>query len=71
MTIEKIKRYCVVCGKKMPGNYTVYELKDMGAASTFGSGQLVFHCIVKHTPEQIQNAANNPPKFIRASKIEG
>jgi hypothetical protein len=70
MTIEKIKRYCVCCGTKLPGNKTVYELKEMGAASNFGTAQLVFHCVAKHTKEQIQVAANNPPKFVRANTVE-
>jgi hypothetical protein len=65
--MTNIPRYCCVCGRKLPGNLTVYELKEMGAASTFGTAQLVFHCVAKHTKEQIQVAANNPPKFVRAS----
>jgi len=68
MTEESIKRYCCVCGKKLPGNKTVYELKEIGAASNYGDGQLVFHCVQIHTKEQIANGANNPPKFRRASE---
>jgi len=70
MTEEPIKRYCVVCGKKLPGKLTVNELMERGAASNFGTSQLIFHCISQHTKEQITTAANNPPKFRRASKEE-
>jgi hypothetical protein len=63
MKDEPIRRYCCVCGKKLPGTKTVYELIEMGAASKFGDAQLIFHCIAKHTKEQIQEKANTPPPF--------
>jgi hypothetical protein len=68
MTDEPIKRYCVVCGRKLPGNLSAYELVLRGAASSYGEGQLVFHCIQKHTAEQIAAAAAKPPAFHRASE---
>jgi hypothetical protein len=39
----------------------------MGAASKFGDAQLIFHCIAKHTKEQIQQNANTPPPFRTAT----
>jgi hypothetical protein len=68
LTDEPIKRYCVVCGRKLPGNLSAYELVLRGAASSYGEGQLVFHCIQKHTAEQIAAAAAKPPAFHRASE---
>jgi hypothetical protein len=68
MSEEPIKRYCCVCGKRLPGKLSVYELKDRGAASEFNDAQLIFHCIAQHTKEQIAISANNPPKFRRASE---
>lgn len=67
---EKIVRHCCVCGKRLPGNLTAYELKERGCASDYGSGQLIFHCIQKHSPEQIAAAAARPPVFRRASEEE-
>jgi hypothetical protein len=63
MKNEPIRRYCVVCGKKLPGTKSVYELIEMGAASKFGDAQLIFHCIAKHTKEQILEKVNTPPPF--------
>jgi hypothetical protein len=68
MKNEPIKRYCVYCGRKLPTNLTVYELKEMGAVSVFGDAQLIFHCIAAHTKEQIKTAANSSPTFRRASE---
>jgi hypothetical protein len=68
MTIESIKRYCCVCGRKLPSNKSVRELIEMGSASKFGDAQLIFHCLARHTTEQIKTAANSSPPFMRASE---
>jgi hypothetical protein len=66
MITEPIKRYCCVCGRKLPSNKSVRELIEMGSASKFGDAQLIFHCLVRHTPEQIKTAANSSPPFRTA-----
>jgi len=68
MTQEPIKRYCVVCGRKLPTHLSVYELKERGSASKFGDAQLIFHCIARHTADQIKQSANSSPGFRKASE---
>jgi hypothetical protein len=68
MTDEPIKRYCVCCGRKLPSNMNTYELVRYGAGTSMGDGSIIFHCIARHTQEQIAAAAARPPAFHRASE---
>jgi hypothetical protein len=67
MTDEPIKKHCVVCGKILPNNLSISELARFGAASQRPDQSWVFHCVARHTREQIENAVAHPPAFHRAS----
>lgn len=68
MTDEPIKRYCCVCGKLIPSNLPVKELIKFGAASERPDLGYLYHCVARHTREQIEKAAANPPTFHRGSE---
>lgn len=68
MTDEKIHRQCVVCGRRLPENMTAYDLVRFGAGTNMMDGSIIFHCIARHTQEQIAAAAAKPPGFHRASE---
>jgi hypothetical protein len=63
MTDEPIKRHCVVCGKILPNNLSISELEKFGAASQREDQSWIFHCVARHTREQIERAMANPPEF--------
>ena len=68
MTDEQIHRYCCVCGARIPGNLTAYELVDRGAGSLMADGSIQYHCIGRHSEERIRNAAKFYTGFHRASQ---
>lgn len=66
---EKISYYCCVCGRRLPGGLTAYELKEKGFAVDMGDGSFTFFCAGdRHTNEDIRNAAKFAPGFHRASE---
>lgn len=70
MTDEKILHYCCVCGARLPSNKTAYELVQIGCGVTLGDGQILTFCSgVKHSNEDIRNAAKFVPGFKRASEV--
>ena len=47
---------------------TAYDLVRFGAGTNMMDGSIIFHCIARHTQEQIAAAAAKPPGFHRASE---
>lgn len=69
MTDEKVHRYCVVCGARIPDNLTSYDLVQKGCAVDMGNGQILCFCAGnRHSVEDIRNATKFAPAFHRASE---
>jgi len=67
MTDEKVHRYCVCCGLRLPDTMTAYDLIQCGCGTNLSEGQHIFHCR-KHTKEDIVKSLARDIRFHRASQ---